>query len=244
MLKIAVISYLNSLPFVYGLKRSKLSKVINLDIGHPAFCADKLINDEVDLALVPVSIIPNLQAPYIISDYCIGANSEVDTVCLFSDVPISEIECVDLDYQSKTSVALLKILMSEYWRVTPRFRNAKLGFESRISGRNSALVIGDRAFDLRTKHKYIYDLAAIWKDMTGLPFVFAAWVSNKKLTEDFLIKFNQALKYGLASINDALDMEFQKYFNCKNPKAYLNNKISYTLDAKKIAGMNLFLNKI
>ncbi len=244
MLKIAVISYLNSLPFVYGLKRSKLSKVINLDIGHPAFCADKLINDEVDLALVPVSIIPNLQAPYIISDYCIGANSEVDTVCLFSDVPISEIECVDLDYQSKTSVELLKILMSEYWRVTPRLRNAKLGFESRVSGTNSALVIGDRAFDLRTKHKYIYDLAAIWKDMTGLPFVFAAWVSNKKLTEDFLLKFNKALKYGLANINDALDTEYQKYFNCKNPKAYLNNKISYTLDAKKIDGMNLFLNKI
>ena len=244
MLKIAVISYLNSLPFVYGLKRSKLSKVINLDIGHPAFCADKLINDEVDLALVPVSIIPNLQAPYIISDYCIGANSEVDTVCLFSDVPINEIECVDLDYQSKTSVELLKILMSEYWRVTPRLRNAKLGFESRVSGTNSALVIGDRAFDLRTKHKYIYDLAAIWKDMTGLPFVFAAWVSNKKLTEDFLLKFNQALKYGLANINDVLDTKYQKYFNCKNPKAYLNNKISYTLDAKKIDGMNLFLNKI
>jgi len=244
MLKIAVISYLNSLPFVYGLKRSELSKVINLDIGHPAFCADKLINDEVDLALVPVAIIPNLQASYIISDYCIGANSEVDTVCLFSDVPINEIECVNLDYQSKTSVELLKILMREYWKVNPRFSNAKLGFESRIYGKKSALVIGDRAFDLRNKHKYVYDLAAIWKNMTGLPFVFAAWVSNKKLPQDLLFKFNQALKDGLDNINDALDMEYQKSFNCKYPKAYLNNKISYVLDSEKIDGMNLFLKKI
>jgi len=80
--------------------------------------------------------------------------------------------------------------------------------------------------------------------MTGLPFVFAAWVSNKKLPQDLLFKFNQALKDGLCSINDVLDIDYQKKFNCKNPKAYLNNKISYILDSEKIDGMNLFLKKI
>ena len=244
MIKVSAISYLNAIPFIYGLKKSRMKGVIDLHLDYPANCADKLISGSVDIALVPITALPLLKKPHIISDYCIGANSEVDTVCLFSDVPINEIECVNLDYQSKTSVELLKILMREYWKVNPRFSNAKLGFESRIYGKKSALVIGDRAFDLRNKHKYVYDLAAIWKNMTGLPFVFAAWVSNKKLPQDLLFKFNQALKDGLDNINDALDMEYQKSFNCKYPKAYLNNKISYVLDSEKIDGMNLFLKKI
>ena len=139
-----------------------------------AVCADKLVNDEVDLALVPIVVIPSLREPHIISNYCIGANGAVETVCLFSDVPISEIASIYLDYQSRTSVALLKILLKEYWGLDPEFKDAELGFEESISGINAALVIGDRAFGLNRKHQYVYDLSAIWKEMTGFPFVFAS----------------------------------------------------------------------
>ena len=243
MLKISAVSYLNTVPFIHGLKQSVLIHSISLQLDYPSICADKLINGIVDLALVPVAVIPKLLQAHIISDYCIGANGAVDTVCLYSDVPITEIESIALDYQSRTSVALLKILLKEYWQLNPELKKADVGFEENIKGKHAALVIGDRAFALNDKHAYIYDLSAIWKEMTGLPFVFAAWVANKKLPQVFIIAFNKALEKGLSDIDTALVLEGANYPNCTNPEDYLNNKISYNLDAEKQKGMELFLKK-
>ena len=244
MLKISAVSYLNTIPFIHGLKQSELIKTIDLQLDYPSICADKLINGTVDLALVPVAVIPKLKEAYIISDYCIGANGAVDTVCLYSDVPIEEIESIALDYQSRTSVALLRVLLKEYWQLNPELKKANVGFEENIKGNHAALVIGDRAFALNTKHAYIYDLSAIWKEMTGFPFVFAAWVANTKLPQDFIISFNKALEKGLSNIDKALALEGDSYPNCENPEDYLNNKISYSLDSEKQKGMELFLRKI
>jgi chorismate dehydratase len=244
MLKISAVSYLNTIPFIHGLKQSELIKTIDLQLDYPSICADKLINGTVDLALVPVAVIPKLKEAYIISDYCIGANGAVDTVCLYSDVPIEEIESIALDYQSRTSVALLRVLLKEYWQYNPELKKANVGFEENIKGNHAALVIGDRAFALNTKHAYIYDLSVIWKEMTGFPFVFAAWVANTKLPQDFIISFNKALEKGLSNIDKALALEGDSYPNCENPEDYLNNKISYSLDSEKQKGMELFLRKI
>ena len=244
MIKICAISYLNTVPFIHGLKQSKLIQSIDLKLYYPSICADKLINGEVDLALVPVAIIPKLKEAHIISDYCIGSNGAVDTVCLYSDVPIDHIESIALDYQSRTSVALLKILLKEYWQLNPLLKKVGIGFEDNIKGNHAALVIGDRAFALNTKHAYIYDLSAIWKESTGFNFVFAAWVSNKKLPQNFISNFNDALKKGLSDIDRALDLEGDNYPNGTNNVDYLNNKISYNLDAKKKKGMELFLKKV
>ena len=244
MLKISAVSYLNTIPFIHGLKQSELIKIIDLQLDYPSICADKLINGTVDLALVPVVVISKLKEAHIISDYCIGANGAVDTVCLYSDIPIEEIESIALDYQSRTSVALLRVLLKEYWQLNPKFINAEVGFEENIKATHAALVIGDRAFALNTKHAYIYDLSAIWKEMTGLSFVFAAWVANTKLPQDFIIAFNKTLEKGLSDIDKALVLEGDSYPNCENPEDYLNNKISYSLDAEKQKGMELFLRKI
>ena len=84
----------------------------------------------------------------------------------------------------------------------------------------------------------------IWKEMTGLPFVFAAWVANKKLPQNFISNFNTALEKGLSDIDRALALEGDNYPNCTNPEDYLNNKISYNLDAEKKKGMELFLKKV
>jgi chorismate dehydratase len=244
MIKVSAVSYLNTIPFIYGLKNSTICHQIELSLDYPSLCADKLLKGQVDIGLVPVVVIPKLQHSHIISDYCIGANGAVDTVCLYSDVPISEIKSIALDYQSHTSVELLKILLKEYWALNPELKKAEVGFEDSIKGKHAALVIGDRAFALNAKHTYTYDLSAIWKEMTGLPFVFAAWVANKKIPPAFIIDFNKALEKGLSDIDKALDLEGANYPNCTTPDDYLNNKISYSLDAEKQKGMELFLEKI
>ena len=244
MIKVAAVSYLNTIPFIYGLRNSLIFEKVKLSLDFPSICAAKLLNNQVDIALVPIVVLPKLHYYHIISDYCIGANGAVDTVCLYSDVPISEIQSIALDYQSHTSVELLKVLLREYWNLSPKLIKSELGFEDTVKGKHAALVIGDRAFCLNNKHKYIYDLSAVWKQMTGLPFVFAVWVANIELPQKFIVDFNKALSKGLNKKEELLSS--QEYIStiCKDPEDYLNNKISYTFDIEKQKAMDLFLSKI
>ena len=91
-IRVSAVSYLNSIPFVYGLEKSSVQSQIELSLDIPSECANKLLDNQVDLALVPVAIIPQLKFSEIISPYCIGANGPVETVCLFSQVSLNEIE--------------------------------------------------------------------------------------------------------------------------------------------------------
>ena len=242
--KLSAVSYLNTIPFIHGIKFSNISDFIDLQLDYPSVCAQKLINNEVDIALVPVVVLKDNPQFNIISDYCIGSNGKVDTVCLYSDVPLKEIKEIYLDYQSRTSIELLKVLCKEHWNISPKFRNSPEGFENKIERETAALIIGDRAFSANGKYKFVYDLSESWKEMTGLSFVFACWISNKNIEENFTSEFNKSLKMGVENIEEAIKKESDNYPHCKNPKEYLNNKISYLLDENKRKGMELFLDKI
>lgn len=242
--KISAVSYLNTIPFIYAINNSELKNSITLSLDYPSACADKLISNSVDIALSPIVLLNSHPDFQIISDYCIGANGRVDTVCLYSEVPLEEIKEIYLDYQSKTSVELLKILCNEYWNIKPRLISSKIGFEDYISGNSAALIIGDRAFSMNDQHEYIYDLSEEWKKFTGLPFVFACWIANKEIDPGFILSLNNVMADGLSNINKILYNIKNKYPDCSNPKDYLTNKISYNLDDSKKESMLLFLNKI
>ena len=242
--QVSAVSYLNTIPFIHGIKSSNIYDSIDLQLDYPSVCAQKLIDDEVDIALVPVAVLKQNPSFNIVSDFCIGADGNVDTVCLYSNVPLEEIEEFLLDYQSRTSVELLRILCREYWKISPKFQNSEKGFENKIEERTAALIIGDRAFTANKKYKYVYDLPEIWKEMTGLPFVFACWISNKNIDKNFLSEFNSALKFGLSEIDKAVEIEKHNFPHCNTPNDYLNNKISYILDEEKRKGMEVFLSMI
>lgn len=214
---------------------------VELVTDFPASIADMLTNDQVDIALVPVATIPLLKEHYIITDYCIGTEGEVASVCLFSDVLLEEIDTILLDYQSRSSVGLLKILLKEYWKINPKLIYAEAGYEENIAGKTAGLVIGDRAFIQRKKNKYIYDLGTAWKEMTDLPFVFAAWVSNKKLPEKFINNFNIATSEGLIKLDVIIAANPYGYYDLYE---YYTKNIDYKLDAEKQKAMALYLTKI
>src|ERR1043165_2452154 len=200
MIKVSCVRYLNSQPFIYGLKNSPVINEIDLSLDIPSVCAEKLLNGNVDIGLVPVAVISELKESHIISDYCIGADGKVETVLLLSDVPLEKIETVLLDYQSRTSVLLVKMLAGRFWKISPQWVDGENNFENKISGAMAGLVIGDRTFTLKNNFKYVYDLAEEWKKFTSLPFVFACWVSNKIISDDFILRFNAALEKGLQQI--------------------------------------------
>ena len=150
--KVSAVEYLNTIPFIYGINNSEISNQIELLLDFPSECARKLSKNEVDIALVPVAILKKNPEFKIVSDFCIGSNGKVDTVCLYSETPLEEIEKIYLDYQSRTSVELLRILCREHWKVSPKFKNSEKGFENKIEGRTAALIIGDRAFSANKKY--------------------------------------------------------------------------------------------
>lgn len=234
-------SYLNTKPLIYGFEKGIMKEEVELLMDYPANIASMLLNDEIDIGLVPVAILPALKEYYLISDYCIACDGEVASVCLFSEVPVNEIQTVLLDYQSKTSVALLKILLKEHWNIEPKLVDAQKGYELSISGTTAGLVIGDRALEQRNKSKYCYDLGQGWKELTGLPFVFAVWVSNKAMDKQFIEKFNMTNDLGITHIEEVIKLSnFLSY----DLKLYYTKNIKYIIDNKKQNGLNEFLNRI
>jgi chorismate dehydratase len=241
-IKVGAVSYLNTKPLLFGIEHSEeLLQQIELIKEYPSKIAQRLLNDEIDVGLVPVAIIPQMKEHYIVSDYCIGAEGNVASVCLFSETEINRVDRVLLDYQSRTSVALCKVLLKNHWKKKVVFEDAKNDFSKEIKNNTAAVLIGDRALQQRKISKYIYDLGGEWKTMTGLPFVFAAWIANKKLPEDFVALFNQKNAEGINNI-DAVIKQTQCNFYDLN--IYFKQNISYTLNEKKLRGMKLFLELI
>lgn len=242
-IKISAVSYLNAKPFIYGLQHSPEAVNIELQLDIPSVCAKKLRDGEVDIGLVPVAVLPQLKEYYIITDYCIGAEGKVASVMLYSDVPLNEIECVLLDYQSRTSVALVQVLAQNLWKIAPKWLPAQEGYENNINGATAAVIIGDRTFGLEGKYAYSYDLAEEWQKLTGLPFVFACWVANKRLPDKFIEQFNSSLKLGLDS-RPALIQELNAEGYATDIANYLNNSIQYNYDSAKQQALTLFLSYI
>lgn len=240
-LRIGAVSYLNTRPMMHGIHRSGLIQKVDLVADFPANIAAMLLNDEIDIGLVPVAIIPYIKEPHIITQYCIGAVGRVESVGIFSEVPLEEVETLILDYQSKTSITLASILLKEYWRKAVKMEQAKEDYRHLIQGTTAAVVIGDRALAQHNQSAYYYDLSEAWQQHTGLPFVFAAWVANKPVGDDFEDAFNRANAYGIKHIDEVVaELDFADY----DLKKYYTQNISYTLDEAKRKGLNLFLEKI
>jgi chorismate dehydratase len=241
--RIGAVSYLNTRPLLLGLAQEGFKNRIDLVKSYPAKIAQELLAGQIDIGLVPVAIIPQLTHPHIISNYVIGTNGAVASVALFSQVPIDEIKSIYLDYQSRTSVQLLKILLAQFWKKEVEFLAATEGYIDQISGTTAGLIIGDRALDNLNKFPYMYDLGLAWKQHTGLPFVFAAWVANQPIPAEFMAAFDAANGYGLAHLEEVISLipaNEQVYDLHK----YYTENISYVYDEEKKLGLNAFLNLI
>ena len=232
-------SYLNTKPLLYGLEHGQLSDQVELVLDYPANLVRLLNSNQIDIGLIPVGALPSLGDYHIISDYCIGTEGEVASVAVFSEVPMEEIDTVLLDYQSRTSVMLCKILFEKHWKKNVQFIDAKdESYSDNIRGTVAGLVIGDRALKIRDAFKYIFDLGLGWKEMTGLPFVFAVWVRKKEISGEFIPLFNEANGMGLSKINLIIDHNNESSYPMD---MYFRKNISYRLTEDMRESMSLYL---
>ncbi len=240
-IRVGAVSYLNTKPLIYGFELGMMKDEIELTIDYPSKVARSLLDGSIDIGLVPVAILPQMKNYQIVSDFGIACDGAVTSVCLYSKVPVDQIKAVILDYQSRTSVALAQILFKELWKVNPVFLPAPENFINQINGETAAVVIGDRALELNNLGYQVYDLGEAWKELTGLPFVFAAWISNREVSPAFIQQFNLANLYGL---NNLAEVVKSLPDNNINMLEYYTRYINYNLDMSKKEGMAVFLKKL
>jgi chorismate dehydratase len=235
-IKISAVSYTNTKPFIYGIEHDDVRKQIDLSLDIPTDCAAKVINGQVDVGLIPVAAIPLVPNANIISNYCIGSVGAVNSVFIFSDVPVQDIRTLKLDSHSRTSNNLARVLLKFYFKVD-------VTFTTDVEAQTDAIVlIGDRTFGKKDQYAYAYDMGQEWMNFTGLPFVYAAWVANKEIPIDFVESFNKALKLGLDNRAALLkELPLNPLFDLQD---YLMHRLDFDLTEKKLEALNLFLSYI
>lgn len=241
--KITAVSYLNTIPFIYGL-RHESSFASDMVLCPPASCAENFINKAADVALLPAAVVPQLKDADIVTDYCIGAVQAVRTVELMCDCPVKEVKRVFLDPHSRTSVQLAGWLAAKVWKISPEWYGLEGGYDN-LAGRaqkgDAFLLIGDKVFDHETEFKYKYDLAEEWQKATSLPFCFAVWVARKGTTYAVIDELQHAFTFGVEHIYEAvlengfLDKPYNAY-------EYLTRNIDFLFDEQKRKALDKFWN--
>ena len=241
-IRISAVSYTNTKPFLYGLQHADIIDKIALSLDMPSDCAQKLIDDKVDIGLIPVAATLSLPQWEIVSAYCIGAVGAVNSVFIFSNCEVHDIKRIQLDPQSRSSNNLARVLLKNFWKVQPELIKDAVDYSLSTDPQTAFVQIGDRTFGKKNNYKYVYDLAEEWQKFTGLPFVFAAWIANKPIPADFITEFDKALKYGLAHRQELLkELPQHPNFDLED---YLMHKLDFELTEDKKKALYLFLDYI
>jgi cyclic dehypoxanthinyl futalosine synthase len=248
-LRIAAVSFLNARPITYGLERGLGEDRFELSFELPSRCAQLLAAGEVDVGLIPTAAYAESPVELrAVPGIAIASLGPVRTVLLVSDVPWTELDEIALDGASRSSAALLKLLCRDRG-VAPRFREVPhAAVLDAASGRTGALVIGDAGFAATEKHGHVIDLGELWRETTGLPFVYAVWAGRPDvLGADEIGILQQSLSEGL--IHRA---EIARAWSESAPhgagspvlyERYLTENIRYRLGSEELSGVAAFFDR-
>lgn len=229
--KLGAVPYLNALPLIHYLKERPRLEV-------PAALARLLKIGEVDIATAPVAALFENPHYTLLPGACIGSNGPVGSVKVFflePGVTLENVRTIYLDMESKTSALLLKVLL--------KFKYARdldeITFFHPIPPRTcqAKLLIGDKAMKELAANPPA-DLGHEWTSWTGLPFVFAAWISrHADVSERAVAELIEARDAGLKNIASVIPEK--SIFSFEAIKSYLENLV-YVLGPKEMEGLNLF----
>mgnify|MGYP000870043955 CR=1 FL=1 len=234
--RVTAVSYLNTIPYVWGLRHYAGSRPWDLSLDVPAMCAKKLIHGQADVGLIPAGAMRQLPSNFTDLDWGIAADGEVASVLLLSRLPLKEIRKVVLDIDSRTSVLLIRILARNHWNISPEWEDGSVEEQLPESG----LFIGDKAFRAQGHYPFVYDLSQEWKQMTALPFVFAAWTASTLVPGHIREHFGLALECGTQNITSAIEEYGHDHPGVPDPEDYLRRRIRYRLGKSERAGLDLF----
>jgi chorismate dehydratase len=242
--RVAASSYLNTAPLIWSFARGqRRGEVELLTDTAPARCADMLARGQVEAALVPVIEYQRLPETAVVPGVCVGAREEVHSVVLVTrGARLEEVASVALDTSSRTSAALVEVIFREFVGRAPRLEQSAPDLARMLDAHDAALVIGDPAMTFAREGLRVYDMAALWREFTGLGFVFAMWMANASAGGRVrALDFAGARDEGLARVGE-IAAEYERELG--RPRAelvrYLTENICFELDEGMRAGLELF----
>lgn len=246
-LRVGAVSFLNTKPLIYPLLNGQLpTDNVVLSVHVPSRLATLLSEGELDVGLIPIIEYFRARDPgvgyRILPSISIASHGNVQSIQLFSRVPIQEIQRIALDTSSRSSIALLKILLAEKYQLHPAFTLCAPSVDPAAVESEAVLLIGDSALKHLGATEYSVDLGMEWRELTGMPFVYACWVARGKVClGDTPNLLRQAKARGIEQIPEIARIEARKLglseTLCRN---YLQHHIHYDLDEAEIAGIELF----
>ena len=198
-LRIGSVSYLNAKPLIYGLDEAD---DLRLTLDVPSRLLDGLRQRLFDVALLPVIDYQRLDGLRLLTSGGIGSDGPTLTVRIFSRVPVQRITTLAVDTDSHTSVALAKIILAESLNLRPKFTDLQTHTDA-----EARLLIGDKVVcNEPAGFEHQIDLGQAWKELTGLPFLFAAWTAHRDADlGDLPQRLESAKRLGLANIEQIVE---------------------------------------
>ena len=239
-LRVGTVSYLNSVPLNEGLDADP---TVELTRAVPSRLADQLAAGEIDVGLIPVIEAARDASYRIVPNAAIACTGEVQTVRLYSHVPLDEITSVALDPSSRTSVALTRVLLEGTFKRQPAYVALSNQTQPNTVKADAFLLIGDPVFTFTGSVHTELDLGQAWYEATGLPFVFAVWAARADVPTDGLAeRFLNAKRLGMARIDEIARREsVSRKLSESLCRRYLTEMIEYDLTDAHLSGWKWFL---
>jgi chorismate dehydratase len=240
-LRVGIVNFLNSKPLAWGFLKGHHADLFAPTYHPPAMVARLLGQGALDIGLIPSVEVQRIPGLKILPDLCVASTREVKSVILVSRGPLEQVKRVALDQNSRTSVALLRILLQERG-IHPEYLHERPDPERMLSEADAALLIGDPALKVEREKYHVIDLAAEWHALTGLPFVFAVWAVRAGVDlPDLPFYFKSSLRYGLSSV-DTLSREAaaELGLDSADVRSYLTENLHYFLRQEELAGLEEF----
>lgn len=243
-IRIGAVSYLNTRPLVFGLAERLPCADLIYDL--PSRLADRLAAGTLDVALIPS--VEFFQDPgySIVSDACIACRGPVWSVKLFSRVPGPAIRTLALDEGSRTSAALVRILLQERFGLTPQLVRLPIDAEPASANADAVLLIGDRAIHTPAgEWSFAWDLGEEWNRWSNLPFVFAMWTARSGIDPGLLVEVDVALREardaGVAHLADIAERDAPAVgLTATSCLHYLRDNLYFHLGTREQRGLGLF----
>jgi chorismate dehydratase len=243
LVRIGAVGYLNARPLTWALDHDPARWSVRYDL--PSVCASLLHEGRVDLGLIPSIEYLHSDEYRFVPGVGIGSRGPVASVALYTRKPIGEVRHIALDTSSRTSVTLIQVLCRHHFHIDPGFVPHGPDLAAMTQACDAGLLIGDPAFD--ANHAALglqkIDLGEVWTQMTGLPFIYAAWTGRPgRIDDDVVYALQQAQTEGVAA-TEAIAAEYGAGDPSRTARAaiYLRDNVKYGLGAEEAEGLQAFL---
>jgi chorismate dehydratase len=269
-LRISIVEFLNTAPLVWGFTDGPLAGKYDLSFAVPSQCAEDLRAGRVDVGIIPSIEYQRMENVVALPGMAVAAKKEVRSLLVISKVPIEMAQTFALDTNSRSTIGLVRLLCEKHWNIAPEFIDSAPDPEKMLARADAALIIGDPALSLRLRMDallakvpqgadccgrdadeqliknvqtlFIYDVAQLWREMTGLPCVLAIWVARRgTVTPEIVADFQVSREYGLARISDIAEGAALKLdLPPRELERYLTENIDFSLDEENLAGLRYY----